>query len=203
MRRRSESKQLNRKSDPSGWAKRNLRIATLAKSGKSFQQIGAKLGCSRERVRQLAAEMGIGSPKKIAITEMHRNLTRSELNGIKRSYESGESMKAIGEKFHIGAARAERIVRDGGFKRKYRCRVCGREFERLRNGNGFFYCRDCAAERKKEQVSSYLRHRYKTDPEFKKRTLYANAAWRRSEAGERWLAEYRRKQSSEKSESNR
>ena len=190
---------IRRESDPTEWERRNRKIARLVKSGKTMEEIGVTVGISRERVRKLLLEMGIKNPYKTRAAHRHRKLTRSELEQIRNLYGKRTRVPDIPRRMELDLEYLYKVIAKHRFIQKYRCIVCGKGFVGNKPAAQRKYCDDCSADQYRLHGTEYQRMRYRTDAEFRRKKLALNDAWKKSPAGKKWHARYRKETGNKRS----
>jgi len=176
------------------WLKRYRELSALIESGQNLAQMARELKLTRERVRQLAKMMGLRTERSRRAERRRRKPTTSELKKIRLLYHKGISANKIAIEFDMNPLSLKSTLARLKPFAEFRCLRCGRRFispdRRIRK-----YCPECSPIHKHEIAAEYMRRRYRTDPEFRKRIL-ANK-WervRREEAaGKKWNKEEHKK----------
>ncbi|HQT92929.1 MAG TPA: sigma factor-like helix-turn-helix DNA-binding protein, partial [Candidatus Kryptobacter bacterium] len=114
-----------KKSDSVAWSKRNRRIADLIKSGKTLAEISDEVGVSKERVRQLLRMIEAETSYKKLASRRRRVLTATELSKIERLVRERLPVEMIARRLELDEDYLNPVIAERGFKRRYRCTVCG------------------------------------------------------------------------------
>ncbi|HQT92110.1 MAG TPA: hypothetical protein PL001_08800, partial [Candidatus Kryptobacter bacterium] len=175
------------------WSRRNRRMAALVKSGKTLAEISDEVGVSKERVRQLLRMIGAETSYKKLASRRRRALTATELSKVGRLVGERLPVQIIARRLELDEDYLNTVIAERGFKRRYRCTVCGAVFELPKNCAKTKYCAKCSVERTRQRNARLQRERYRTDPEFKRKKTEINNTWKRSAAGKKWFAEHRRR----------
>jgi DNA-binding CsgD family transcriptional regulator len=182
-----------KKADSAAWSSRNRRIAALVKSGKTLAEISDEVGVSKERVRQLLRMMGAETSYKKLALHRRRALNANELRKVERLVRERLPVEIIARRLELDEEYLNTVIAERGFKRRYRCTLCGAVFDLARNCAKTKYCAECSLERTRQRNAKLQKERYRTDPEFKRKKTEINNTWKRSAAGKRWLAEHRKR----------
>lgn len=168
-------------------------MAALVKSGKTLAEISDELGVSKERVRQLLRMMGAETSYKKLASRRRRTLTATELRKVERLVRERLPVYIISRRLELDEEYLNAMIAERGFKRRFRCTVCGAVFELLKNCAKTRYCAKCSVERTRQRNAKLQKERYRTDPEFKRKKTEINNTWKRSAAGKKWLSEHRKR----------
>jgi DNA-binding CsgD family transcriptional regulator len=182
-----------KKSDSATWSKRNRRIAALVKSGKTLAEISDEVGVSKERVRQLLRMIGAETSYKKLALHRRRVLTVTELSKVERLVRERLPVEIIARRLELDEDYLNSVIAERGFKRRYRCAICGAVFDLAKNCAKTKYCTECSLERTRQRNAKLQKERYRTDPEFKRKKTEINNTWKWSAAGKKWLAEHRKR----------